>query len=93
MDYFDNVGFDFSNDLWVYTAYSKAYSAAVKKDTINLVSFYEKKQEVDIPLYMLQGSLPEAQNIWSATVSTSTSWQQMFMMSANMLKFIEMMKS
>ena len=63
MDYFDDVGFDFSDDLGVYTAYSKAYSAAIKKDTLDLVTFYERQREVDIPLCMLKGSLRDAQNI------------------------------
>ena len=63
MDYFDDVGFHYSDDLGVYTAYSKAYSAAVKKDTLESFTLYERTREVEIPLCMMKGSLRDAQYI------------------------------
>ena len=63
MDYFDDVGFHYSDDLGVYTAYIKAYTAAVKNDMLKSFSLYERTREVELPLCMLKGSLRDAQYI------------------------------
>ena len=65
MDYFEDDGIRFADELGVYTCFVCAYTLCVKQDMLDEHGFYERQREIPIPSCMVKGSLAQAQSLRS----------------------------